>query len=219
MKRIPSQIAGIDPTQLKQWTDEGRQRYSDQDLLDQLTACAQALGCSPTMREFETSDVTSAHPQTIIERFGSWNIAKRKAGLRARRFATNEELLTTLKELGALLKRTPTATDVKACPKVPALTTFTTRFGSLPVALQKAGFDVAASADERLEKAIAAGVALAHRLGGAVPTMGEWKRLRAGGENLPSEWQIYRLCQTHHGKPWAVFTQLVAQRLQFTAAA
>ena len=33
------------------------------------------------------------HPQTVIEHFGTWNAAKRAAGLMPRRFATREELV------------------------------------------------------------------------------------------------------------------------------
>ena len=57
---------------------------------------------------------TTIHPQTVIERFGSWNRAKRAAGLVPRRFATKEELLRCLRELGEKLGRTPTAKDVDA---------------------------------------------------------------------------------------------------------
>ena len=40
------------------------------------------------MREFELDPGARPHPQTLVARFGSWNGAKRKAGLVARRFAT-----------------------------------------------------------------------------------------------------------------------------------
>ena len=53
-----------------------------------------------TMREFAADSKTRVHPQTVIEHFGSWNAAKRRAGLVPRRFATREELLVLLRELG-----------------------------------------------------------------------------------------------------------------------
>ena len=48
------------------------------------------------MREFEADPLTKVHPQTVIERFGTWNAAKRKAGLVPRRFATRADLLDAL---------------------------------------------------------------------------------------------------------------------------
>ena len=59
-------------------------------LIEQLTV---QLGRSPTMREFAADAETTVHPQTVIEHFGSWNKAKRAAGLVPRRHATREELL------------------------------------------------------------------------------------------------------------------------------
>ena len=55
-------------------------------MLDDLTACAERLGRSPTMREFASDPDTTVHPQTIVDRFGSWNAAKQRAGLVPRRF-------------------------------------------------------------------------------------------------------------------------------------
>ena len=89
-----------------------RKRYSDEQILAELRACAERLGRSPTMREFAADPETTVHPQTVIEHFGSWNEAKREAGLVPRRFATREELLGLLRELGEELGRTPTARDL-----------------------------------------------------------------------------------------------------------
>ncbi len=40
-------------------------------LLAELTKCAERLGRSPTIREFEADPQTRVHPQTVIERFGT----------------------------------------------------------------------------------------------------------------------------------------------------
>ena len=93
-------VAAIDPGKLAEFQAGIRKRYSDEQILAELRACAERLGKSPTMREFATDPVTTAHPQTVIEHFGSWNAAKRAAGLVPRRFATRDELLGLLKELG-----------------------------------------------------------------------------------------------------------------------
>src|SRR4029079_7404298 len=89
------------------------QRYTDEMLLDELRGCAKRLGRSPTMRGFSLAARRKPHPQTIVARFGSWNGAKRRAGLVARRFATREELLLQLRELGAELGRTPAGADLE----------------------------------------------------------------------------------------------------------
>jgi len=90
-------VADIDPRRLAEFQAGIRKRYSDAQIVDELKACAGRLGRSPTMREFAADPETTAHPQTVIEHFGSWNAAKRAAGLVPRRFATREELLGLLR--------------------------------------------------------------------------------------------------------------------------
>src|SRR4029077_9721774 len=88
-----SQIAGIDPERLDAFRAGIRKRYSDEQILAELHASAERLGRSPTMREVAADPETTVHPQPVIGHFGSWNAAKRRAGLVPRRFATREELL------------------------------------------------------------------------------------------------------------------------------
>jgi hypothetical protein len=215
-----SLIANLDPSALARQGATDAKRYSDEQLLGQISECAERIGKSPTMSEFEADEATTAHPQTIIARFGSWNEAKRKAGLRPRRFATDADLLAPLKTLGKSLGRVPTADDITAStdPNLPSVATYRGRFGSLSRALQQAGFDVAVTADEKLAAAVEQGVALTERLG-HLPTMTEWAALREAGENLVSEWRIYRLCQNEHASAWAAFRLLISQSVQGQAAA
>ena len=105
-------LASLDRDELERFQSGIRKRYSDEEIIEQLLDCARRLGRSPSMREFSADPETSVHPQTVIEHFGSWNAAKRAAGLVPRRFATREELLRLLKELGETLGRTPTARDL-----------------------------------------------------------------------------------------------------------
>ena len=117
-----------------------RKRYTDEQILDQLRDCAKALGRSPTMREFERHDGTTVHPQTVIERFGSWNAAKREAGLVPRRFATKAELLQCLRLLGDKISRVPTSKDIdEHRGLVPSKSLYWHTFGSLTNALREAG--------------------------------------------------------------------------------
>src|SRR5947209_4282206 len=105
-------VASIDEQALAAFQAGIRKRYTDEQILAELRAGAERLGRSPTMREFAADPGTEVHPQTVIEHFGSWNRAKRAAGLVPRRFATREELLELLRRLGEELGRVPTAKDV-----------------------------------------------------------------------------------------------------------
>src|SRR5438309_9054568 len=160
-KRRFRAVAEIDPKKLAEFQAGIRKRYSDEQILAELRACAERLGRSPTMREFAADTETAVDPQTVIEHFGSWNNAKRAAGLVPRRFATREELLGLLRGLGEELGRPPTARDIDEHKgRMPSKSLYWHTFGSLTNALREAGFDVAVGA-ERLERAVEHGVALA----------------------------------------------------------
>src|SRR3954453_1227923 len=98
-------LAAIDPTELASCQEGLRRRYTDEQIVEELRACAERIGSSPTMKEFAADNETQGHPQTVIEHFGSWNAAKRAAGLVPRRFATREELVGLLAELGGRVGR------------------------------------------------------------------------------------------------------------------
>src|SRR5262245_26579737 len=150
-------IAEIDPEALAAFQAGIRKRYSNEQILGELTACAERLGRSPTMKEFAADPETKVHPQTVIEHFGTWNAAKRAAGLVPRRFATREELLDVLRRLGDELGRAPTARDLdERRGRIPSKSLYWHTFGSLSEALREAGFDVAMG-DERLERAVTQG--------------------------------------------------------------
>src|SRR5215208_597046 len=89
----------VDPEELAAFQTRLRRRYSDAQILGELRACAERLDRSPTIREFGEDPGTTVHPQTVVERFGSWNAAKRQAGLRPRRFLTRTEQLGALRAL------------------------------------------------------------------------------------------------------------------------
>ena len=136
------------------------------------------------MREFAADAETTVHPQTVIEHFGSWNAAKRRAGLVPRRFATRDELLGQLRALGQELGRTPTARDLDARKgSMPSKSLLWHTFGSLARALREAGFDVPVG-EERLERAVEQGAALARRLG-RLPKMDDWKTAPHRRPNAP----------------------------------
>src|SRR5438876_4995994 len=163
----------IDPAALAEFQAGLRKRYTDEQILAELRACAERLGRSPTMREFAADAETAVHPQTVIEHFGSWNAAKRAAGLVPRRFATREELLGLLRTLGEELGRPPTARDIDEHKgRLPSKSLYWHTFGSLTTALREAGFDVPVG-EERLERAGDQGVARAERRG-RLPKFAGW---------------------------------------------
>jgi hypothetical protein len=204
-------VANIDPQALEAFRAGIRRRYSDAQILEALRASAERLGRSPTMKEFGADAEAEMHPQTVIEHFGSWNAAKRAAGLMPRRFATREELVEQLRRLGQELGRTPTAQDIRTRRgTMPSASLYWHTFGSLSTALREAGFDVAVG-EERLERALEQGAELARRLG-RLPKFGDWQGARRADSTMLTEWQVYRLFDARRGA-WATFQYLVRERL------
>jgi hypothetical protein len=200
-KRPYRAITSIDPAELAAFQAEIRRRYSDEEILEQLRESAKRLGRAPTM----------------IEHFGSWNKAKRLAGLVPRRFATREELLGLLRELGERLGRVPTAKDVDANRGwMPSKSLYWHTFGSLTNALKEAGFDVPVG-EERLERAIEQGAEMAVWLG-RLPRFNDWAAARRGDKALLTEWQVYRMFEARRGA-WSTFQYLVRERLREDGAA
>jgi hypothetical protein len=224
-------LSRIDPKALAEFQAGIRKRYSNEEILGQLRASAERLGRSPTMREFEEDAETTVHPQTVIQHFGSWNVAKREAGLVPRRFAKPADLIRLLRELGDELGRPPTAKDLdEHRASMPSKSLYWHMFGSLKNALREAGFDVPVG-EERLERAIEQGVAIAGKVG-RLPKFADWKQARRDDPALMSEWQVYRMLEPggglsgHAGKAdlapsgrrrqagaWATFQYLVRERL------
>jgi hypothetical protein len=205
-------IADIDREALESFQAGIRKRYTDEQILDELRASAERMGRSPTMREFAADPKTTVHPQTVIEHFGSWNAAKRQAGLVPRRFATRGELLGLLRELGEELGRPPSAKDIDARKRsMPSKSLYWHTFGSLTNALREAGFDVPVG-EERLERAVEQGAELARRLG-RLPKFSDWSDARREDPSLLTEWQVYRMFDARRGA-WSTFQFLIRERLR-----
>ena len=147
------------------------------------------------------------HPQTLVTRFGSWNRAKRKAGLVARRFATRAN------SSGSSGNSAPSLGGPRRAPissvggrSMPSKSLYWQTFGSFRSALRAAGFDVPRT-KERSDRAVQEGARLAKRLG-RPPSFDDWARARARDARLPSEWQVYRLFGGRKGA-WAAFLRRV----------
>src|ERR687887_2541781 len=130
----------IDEAELAAFRVGLRRRYTDEQILEELRAAASRLGRSPTMREFAQDPESRLHPQTVIEHFGTWNAAKRAAGLLPRRFLTRDELLEQLRALGSELGRIPKASDVSRRRALPSVSLYAHTFGSFSNALRDAGY-------------------------------------------------------------------------------
>jgi hypothetical protein len=210
-RRHPA-LEGIDEQALADFRAGMRRRYTDDEILGELRASAVRLGRSPTMREFAADPEAAVHPQTVIEHFGTWNAAKRAAGLTPRRFISREELVAQLRELGDELGRIPTARDIEEHRgRMASKSLIWQTFGSLAAALREAGFDVPVG-EERLERAVADGAVMARELG-HLPKMADWKEARARNATLLSEWQVYRMVDIQPGA-WSAFQFLVRERLR-----
>jgi hypothetical protein len=210
-KRRPQTPPRVDESALAEFRQGLRRRYTDEQLLAELKSSARRLRRSPTMREFEADPAASVHPQTMVERFGSWNEAKRRAGLVPRRFTTREDLLRLLRELGEELGRVPRAADLDERRKrLPSKSLYWHTFGSFAEALRQAGFDVPVG-EERLERAIVHGAALALELG-RLPRFVDWKAARNRDAAMLTEWQVYRMLGGGAGA-WPTFQYLLRDRL------
>jgi hypothetical protein len=210
-KRPYTAIARIDPAELASFRTAIRKRYSDEEIVEELRAYAARIGRSPTMKEFAADPETKVHPQTVIEHFGTWNAAKRAAGLVPRRFATREELLDVLRQLGEELGRMPTARDLDdRRGRMPSKSLYWHTFGSLSAALREAGYDVAVG-EERLERAVEQGADLAVSIG-RLPKFADWAEARRTSDGMLTEWQVYRMFDSRRGA-WATFQFLVRARL------
>lgn len=196
-------ILNMDPQELAAFRQRLRRRYGREEIIEELRACATRIGHSPTMREFADDPESTIHPQTVVEHFGSWNAAKREAGLLPRRMASREELLVALRALGERLGRTPTTKDIEAARGVvPGKGVYVRTFGSIRAALVEAGFD-APTRDERLIRSIEHGAAFLQRTG-RLPSFRDWERIRGGRSDLLTAWQLYRVFE-ESGGAWSAF--------------
>ena len=66
--------------------------------------------------------------------------------------------------------------------------------------------------EERLERAVGQGAALARVLG-RLPKFADWGEARRRDESLLTEWQVYRMFEARRGA-WSSFQYLVAERLR-----
>lgn len=122
---------------------EYRQKISDEDLISQVQMLANELGRTPTAKEYDMCEYTSAM-FTITVRFGGWGQFIDAAGLtrnktgRMKRI-TEEELIRQVQQLAEDLGRAPTAVQFNECRYVSSANAAKSRFGSWSKFLIAAG--------------------------------------------------------------------------------
>ncbi|MCW2927186.1 MAG: hypothetical protein JWM86_1154 [Thermoleophilia bacterium] len=213
---IYAAILDMDASELDAFRQRLRRRYGREELIEELRACAARIGASPTMRQFAEDPEATIHPQTVVDHFGSWNTAKREAGLMPRRRATQEELIEALRALGQELGRRPSTKDLEAARgRVPSRGVYVKAFGSMREALALAGFDMP-TRDERLGRSIDHGAAFLLRTG-RLPSFRDWERIRGDRDEIMTSWQLYRTFEKLGGA-WSAFQFAVDERSRELAA-
>jgi hypothetical protein len=128
--------------------DDPRPEYTDEELLALLKEVAENLDRPLTIRDIEEIDDFPDHA-TFERRFGSWNQAKQKAGLKTLGKGkgsrspsySEEELLQTLRDLADKVGEPVTERDLAKVPNFPGYMTYIRRFGSWTNAKKKAGIE------------------------------------------------------------------------------
>jgi hypothetical protein len=126
--------------------DNTKQRYSREELLEQLRRLAKELGRPPTVPDVDAACKTgkSASQHTLAARFGKFNSALREAGLevlRPRRY-TRQQLLKMLRQLAQKLGHRPSHREMLvACNRreCPSVTVYISQFGTKERAFEAAG--------------------------------------------------------------------------------
>lgn len=120
------------------------ERYSCEELLEHLVSFSEELGKSPTTEDLrETENRPSV--TTYVRRFGSWNEAKRKAGLEIYEVPekySDEDLLDSIKALEQELGKSPSQEDIAQSDEYPDPMTYKTRFGTWNEAKRLAGVEI-----------------------------------------------------------------------------
>ncbi len=205
---IYATILNMDPAELAAFRQRMRRRYSREEILEELRECALRLGSSPTMREFAQDPQATIHPQTVVDHFGSWNAAKREAGLLPRRSASKEELAHALRQLGERIGRIPNAKDIEMHRGVlPGKAVYVKVFGSVREALIAAGFN-APTREDRIAHSIEFGAEVFLRTG-RMPSFRDWEKLRGHRDDIATSWQIYRAFE-HTGGAWSTFQYAIS---------
>ncbi len=114
-------------------------KYTKEQLLFYLQDFARKNNTSPTIRDFNKNKKKPC-ASTYSARFGSWNSALRKAGLKVNsKKYSKKELKENLKQLAKDLGRVPKTSNLKSKEWCASYSTYRKYFGSWKKALDSAG--------------------------------------------------------------------------------
>ena len=138
---------------------------SDEAMLKLMQDKGTALGRAPTMAEVD-DDPNMPNASSYEKRFGSYNKAVEKAGLRPndRHYSVNnkticrenlsdDELIELMIDKARRLGKTPTRADVNSDPNMPSADTYRRRFGTYTNAVIRAGLKPNKPISKRSKKA------------------------------------------------------------------
>lgn len=145
-----SRFGGLSNAQILAGLTANRVSKPREEMAADLKKLAARLGRSPTQPEVD-AEPNMASSGSYADEFGTFNKALEAAGLETRipgstlasPIRTETELLDGLRRLGARLGKTPEPKDIDKDPELPVSETFKNRFGSIQIALERAGFDQA----------------------------------------------------------------------------
>lgn len=128
--------------------DDTAPGYTDEELLDILRELAAARDRPLTKRDVADAE-DCPDPTTFERRFGSWNTAKKQAGLETlgkgegsrQKMYSDDELLDHLRQRASEVSGNLTEAAMDAAPDYPSVSTYRDRFGSWTQAKNAAGLD------------------------------------------------------------------------------
>ncbi len=117
-----------------------RKKYTDEELLEKLKIWANIHKKSPSARNI-LKDKSMPSLYTYVNRFGTFNKAKKLAGLEVSGY-TKEELIQKLVEWANIHKKSPTIRDIYNDKSMPSTLTYIDHFGSFNKAKELVGLEV-----------------------------------------------------------------------------
>jgi len=130
---------------LETYSNTGRKKHTDEELLNDLQRVAEELGKSPTFQQYRAEG--GPDPTVLADRFGSWNDAKKRANLETYprhgrlSYDDEQELLDDLKKVATELGESLSARQYRAHGEYDP-GALQREFGSWNDAKEQAGLDI-----------------------------------------------------------------------------
>lgn len=92
-----------------------QKQFSETECISALQTVADAIGESPTIEQFDESDIVQISSKTVMKWCGDWNTAKEKAGLEKCQQVSKQDCLDSLERVADELGKSPTRDEYKDC--------------------------------------------------------------------------------------------------------